>query len=90
LGQETRLLKGKFLLDGNPAPGANMLVKGSLDGSTTDINGEFSLMVPKEGTFTLVIGICICTTHHEISIKENENEILITFRKCKPVKKRIN
>lgn len=45
---QTRVLKGKVLDEGNnsPLPGANVVVAGTVQGTTTDANGTFSLTVP--------------------------------------------
>jgi hypothetical protein len=45
---QTRVLKGRVLDESNnsPLPGANVVVAGSVQGTTTDANGTFSLTVP--------------------------------------------
>ncbi|WP_460956839.1 SusC/RagA family TonB-linked outer membrane protein [Spirosoma litoris] len=45
---QTRTIKGKVLDAGNntPLPGANIVVAGSIQGTTSDANGNFSLSVP--------------------------------------------
>lgn len=40
--------------DGSPIPGANVLIKGTTTGTVTDIDGNYKLTVPTDGT-TLVI-----------------------------------
>jgi len=45
---QTRTIKGKVLDAGNntPLPGANIVIAGSVQGTTSDANGNFSLSVP--------------------------------------------
>ncbi|WP_460983220.1 SusC/RagA family TonB-linked outer membrane protein [Spirosoma fluminis] len=45
---QTRTIKGKVLDAGNntPLPGANIVIAGSIQGTTSDANGNFSLSVP--------------------------------------------
>ena len=46
-----------FSEDGTPMPGVNVLVKGTLVGTTTDIDGKFTLTVPDENailTFSFI------------------------------------
>ena len=40
--------------DNNPLPGANILIKGTAIGTTTDANGEFSLQVEDANTVLVV------------------------------------
>ncbi len=52
--QELFTLSGKITDDTKPFPGVNVQVKGTTIGTTTDINGQFSLNL-KEGKYILVI-----------------------------------
>ena len=40
--------------DGNPVPGAFVLIQGTQDGTSTDENGEFSLTVPAGATLEFI------------------------------------
>jgi iron complex outermembrane recepter protein len=52
--QELFTLSGKITDGSKPYPGVNVQVKGTSIGTTTDINGQFSLNL-KEGTYILII-----------------------------------
>lgn len=55
LNAQGRLLKGTVVDDGNnPLPGVNVVVKGTLNGTVTDVDGLFELIVenPNEKTLT--------------------------------------
>ncbi|UOY08330.1 TonB-dependent receptor [Muricauda sp. SCSIO 64092] len=52
---QTREIKGTVRDDeGNPLPGANVLVKGTTTGTQTDFDGNFTIVLPDDGN-TLVI-----------------------------------
>lgn len=57
--QDSRKLTGQILDNhGEPVIGANVLVKGTTNGTITDIDGNFSLEVPQNGTLIVsYIGI---------------------------------
>jgi TonB-linked SusC/RagA family outer membrane protein len=38
----------------NPVPGASVVLKGSVQGTTTDVNGKFSLNIPKSGSILVI------------------------------------
>lgn len=50
--QQEVIIKGKVteLVDGTSLPGVNVLVKGTTNGTTTDVNGAYSLSVPSGAT----------------------------------------
>ncbi len=58
--------------DGEPVIGASVLVKGTSNGTATDIDGKFSLSVPKGAT--LVISYVGCTTQ-EVKATETPMQI---------------
>jgi alpha-2-macroglobulin len=41
-------------LDNLPLPGTNVMVKGTIYGTVTDVNGEYTLYVPEEGAILLI------------------------------------
>ncbi|HEY9048184.1 MAG TPA: SusC/RagA family TonB-linked outer membrane protein [Ohtaekwangia sp.] len=45
LAQDARQIKGKVTSNDGPLPGVSVLVKGTTTGTTTDSNGDYSLMV---------------------------------------------
>ncbi len=65
-------VKGKVVdPDGSPLPGATVLIKGTVKGTTTNANGQYSIMVPGKGT-VLVFSFIGMTTQ-EVTIIENKN-----------------
>jgi TonB-linked SusC/RagA family outer membrane protein len=51
---QDRLVQGVVLDDlGDPLPGVSILVKGTTRGTTTDLNGNFSLQVPPNGVLVV-------------------------------------
>lgn len=49
------MLQGKVQdTDGNPLPGVNIMIKGSFDGATSDVEGEYSFRTSQEGVQILV------------------------------------
>ena len=86
--QKTRELTGIFMLEGEGMPGATIIVESDYqNGTITDIEGRFKLKVPAERKFQLTIGMCICTSHHNVIINENDAEVFLTIKKCKGKKK---
>ena len=63
-------------IDGNTLPGASVVVKGTLQGSVTDINGGYSLQVPNENA-TLVFSF-VGFTEQEIMVG-NQRVINVTL-----------
>ena len=49
---QTKQISGKVTSadDGSPIPGASVVVKGTTNGTTTNIDGEFSMVVPENET----------------------------------------
>lgn len=53
--QGIKMITGKILAeDGNPLPGATVQIKGTTQGSVSDINGNFKLEVPAENSVLVV------------------------------------
>jgi TonB-linked SusC/RagA family outer membrane protein len=50
---QTRQITGTVTADGNPIPGASVVVKGTTTGTTTDVNGNFKLTVSNNTTLTI-------------------------------------
>lgn len=63
--------------DGKPLPGVNIIIKGSLSGTVTDANGEFSLAVPSDTT-TLQFKFIGFQTQEEVV--GNQNIIVVTMQ----------
>ncbi|AFL83071.1 outer membrane receptor protein [Belliella baltica DSM 15883] len=76
---QTRVVRGKVLSDedGLGLPGAAVLVKGTTLGTTTDMEGEFSVEVPS-GRNVLVISY-IGMRSQEVNIA-NQNDITVTLK----------
>ncbi|WP_316929226.1 carboxypeptidase-like regulatory domain-containing protein [Nitritalea halalkaliphila] len=56
LQKEDRTITGMVTEEsGEPILGASILVKGTMIGTVTDLDGSFSLQVPEEGELTLVV-----------------------------------
>lgn len=86
--QDTRKLTGVFIIDDEPLAGINFIVEQDYEnGTQTDLEGRFELMVPSDRDFILSLTSCICTSHHDFKIKRNDQEVLLTLKKCKPKKK---
>ncbi len=51
----------------DPLPGANVFIKGTTEGTVTDIDGKYSLVVPADGNTVLVFSYIGCVTQ-EISV----------------------
>lgn len=65
---QTRVISGKVISmeDDEPLPGVNVLIKGSSQGTITDMNGEYQLQVPSEG-ITLVFSFVGFTSEEIIA-----------------------
>ncbi len=56
--QAQTLVSGRVTdTQGEPLPGANVVVKGLYDGSSTDLNGEFQFSTGEQGTHSLTISL---------------------------------
>ncbi|MBC9798367.1 SusC/RagA family TonB-linked outer membrane protein, partial [Sinomicrobium weinanense] len=65
--------------DGQPLPGANILVKGTTTGSVTDFNGQFSITVAGDASKTLVISYIGYITR-EITLQEGQTTITVALK----------
>jgi hypothetical protein len=55
---QTRTLTGTIMAaEEGPLPGANVVIKGSTTGTTTDNQGKFSLKIPIEATTVIISSI---------------------------------
>src|SRR5687768_16817061 len=50
---QSATVRGKITDSGDPLPGVTILIKGATFGTTTDVNGEFSLNVPNDGILVI-------------------------------------
>ncbi len=57
--------------NGDPLPGANVLVKGSTTGTQTDFDGNFTIQIPDGGTTLVISYIGFKTVEVAISDKDN-------------------
>ena len=64
--------------DGSPLIGANVLVKGTSVGTITDVEGKFSLKVPK-GTSKLTFS-CVGYQEQEVALKANQTMLDVSMR----------
>jgi len=75
-------IKGKVTsTKGESLPGASILIENTTTGTTTDINGEYSLEIPEssKGTVTLIVSyVGFVTMKKTISI-EDKREITVNF-----------
>lgn len=62
--------------DGFGIPGANILIKGEVNGTVTDIDGNFSLMVPDEGAILVISYIGYLTQEIEVGARERIDVVL--------------
>lgn len=88
---DTRTLKGKIIADGEPMIGLQIALGESLEIiGITNLDGEFSIEVPKESNFKLQLLICLCVKRpKKIKVSKKENYIILRRKKCnfKKVKK---
>ena len=64
--------------DGSPLIGANVLVKGTSVGTITDVEGKFSLKIPK-GTLKLSFS-CVGYQEQEVALKSNQTVLNVSMR----------
>lgn len=74
-----RLITGSVTSEGEPLIGANILVKGTSVGVITDLDGKFSLTVPKEAS-TLVVSY-VGYDNKEVEITGNVLSIILETSK---------
>lgn len=64
--------------DGEPLPGASVLVKGTTQGASTDINGKFRLNLTSTGSVTLVVKYVGFKTK-EVVVNSGQANVTITL-----------
>ena len=76
--QENLTIKGKILdTDGNPIPGASVLIKGTIMGTTTDIEGDYTLRNVPKGTVLQFSFIGYVTQEVIVESKTTINVIML-------------
>lgn len=78
-GHAQRIVSGTVTGDGEPLIGANVMLKGTSDGTSTDIDGQFSLTVPA-GIDMLVVSYLGYETQ-EVRITSNTLAIRLEIQK---------
>src|SRR5437867_5979871 len=74
---QTKRVFGKVFNAANePLPGANVTLKGTTVGTTSDKTGYFSLMVPDNKTVVLVIS-SVGFAPQEVDVTNNENVTVV-------------
>lgn len=69
--QQTREVKGTVRDDeGNPLPGANILVKGTTSGTQTDFDGNFIIELPANSNTLVISYIGFTTTEVDVTDKD--------------------
>lgn len=62
---------------GNPISGANIYLDGTYDGSSSDINGEFSFLTNKKNTQTLIVSLITYETYEKTANISGLNNLVI-------------
>src|SRR5690606_11421860 len=62
---------------GEPLPGVNVIEKGTTNGTTTDVNGRYSIMVP-EGDVTLVFSFIGYVTQEVATRGRSSVDVVLT------------
>lgn len=69
---------------GEPIPGANVVIKGTMNGTITNINGEYTVAIPKETeTFILVFTFIGYKTKEMEFTRDNENKNKYVIKKLR-------
>lgn len=71
-------LKGKVTDGKEPVIGANITIKGTTEGTVTDIDGAFELSTEQPTPFTLVISMVGMTTS-EVQVDGSKDDIVVTM-----------
>ncbi len=64
--------------DGSPIPGANVLIKGTTNGTVTDIDGNYKLTVPVDGTSLVISFIGYSSQEIEVGSRSVIDAALLT------------
>ena len=77
--QQRRLIKGIVKDDkGLPLPGVTVLVKGTVTGVATDINGKFELNCDPDSTIVLVFSF-VGMKNKEITVGSRQQEVVVVL-----------
>jgi hypothetical protein len=84
---EFRKLTGNLVEEnGQPLPGQTVMIKGTEIGTTTDFDGNFCLIIPKDKTIFIELPFCFDQIFREIKPTENTIELKIQKNKRKSKK----
>ncbi len=84
---EFRKLTGNLVEEnGQPLPGQTVMVKGTEIGTTTDFDGNFCLIIPKDKTVFIELPFCFDQIFREIKPTDNTIELKIGKDKRKSKK----
>lgn len=73
-----RKLRGNISIESEPLIGATILESGTLNGTLTDIDGDFNLSIESNKTTKLTVNpCCTCYNSTEITIEKNVIELLV-------------
>jgi|GEM_PF-5604268 len=85
-GQETRKITGTVQIEGEPLIGQSIREEGTRNGTTTQLNGEFELMIPKREAVLLHLSQCFTQGYVIITPEMDHVDIQLDkkfFRKSK-------
>lgn len=84
---EFRKLTGNLVEEnGQPLPGQTVMIKGTEIGTTTDFDGNFCLIIPKDKTVFIELPFCFDQIFREIKPTDNTIELKIGKDKRKSKK----
>ena len=84
---EFRNLTGNLVEEnGQPLPGQTVMIKGTEIGTTTDFDGNFCLIIPKDKTVFIELPFCFDQIFREIKPNDNTIELKIGKEKRKSKK----
>jgi len=73
-------VKGKVMLDGSPAAGVSVMIKGTKSGTKTDDKGNFSINIEKLPATLVFTTVGYQASEYKITEKNASKEILVTLR----------
>ena len=78
MNAQTGIIKGLVLENNQPIPFAHIFISGTIVGTSSDENGNFSLAAIQPGTYILQASAVGYTTHlQEITILKNETQTIV-------------
>lgn len=81
VGNEKMVLSGLVTdKNGDPLPGVAVLLKGSMVGTATDMDGNFKFMIPRENNVVLVFSF-IGMKRQEVAVKDDK-PVRVEWRRC--------